>query len=328
MHNSQEYSLSLSFENNSLLPVLYGEYDKNLSRLEKSLHINVFSRGNTISLKGDEANVNIASNVLNYLYKRIERGKSIDGGEVEAAIRFAREKFGVNGGKESAGVDLLAGEMVIKTPRKHIAPHTKAQSAYMKLLTEKDMVFAIGPAGTGKTYVAVAMAVSMFMSRRVERIILCRPAVEAGEKLGFLPGDLREKIDPYLRPLYDAIYEMMPPERVVKCMETGEIEMAPLAFMRGRTLSNAYVILDEAQNCTPMQMKMFLTRIGEGSRMVIAGDLTQVDLPPNITSGLKDAVVKLEGITDIGFARFAEGDVLRHPLAGKIVTAYEREFRK
>jgi len=198
----------------------------------------------------------------------------------------------------------------------------------MKTLVEREMVFAIGPAGTGKTYLAVAMAVAMFVSRKVDRIILSRPAVEAGEKLGFLPGDLKDKVDPYLRPLYDALYDMMPPERVVKCLESGEIEIAPLAFMRGRTLANSFVILDEAQNCTPMQMKMFLTRIGENSRMVIAGDLTQVDLPDKTKSGLKDAVQKLSGIKDIGFVNFDKEDVIRHHLAAKVVAAYEKAEKK
>lgn len=329
----EEITLNLSFDNNSLLPMLFGEYDKNLTKLEKALHIAAISRGNVVALKGYEASVNAAANVLNYLYQRLEKGHVMESGDIDASIRFAREKFAI-GGSGNHGKNhhrnqhITDASVVIKTPKKHINPHTSAQAEYMHKLFDREMVFAVGPAGTGKTYIAVAMAVAMFVSHKVERIVLCRPAVEAGEKLGFLPGDLKDKIDPYLRPLYDALYDMLPADKVMKCMETGEIEIAPLAFMRGRTLANSFIILDEAQNCTPMQMKMFLTRIGENSRMVIAGDLTQVDLPTTITSGLKDAIRKLASIEDIGFAYFDEHDVIRHHLAAKVVGAYERAERK
>ncbi len=219
-------------------------------------------------------------------------------------------------------------QIVIKTMKKTIKPYSPHQANYIKALGNNDLVFALGPAGTGKTYLAVAMAVSMFTSGRVEKIILSRPAVEAGEKLGFLPGDLKEKVDPYLRPLYDALYDMMPAEKLLRHMENGEIEVAPLAFMRGRTFSNAFVILDEAQNTTPTQMKMFLTRMGEGSRLVITGDLTQTDLPKDVKSGLGDAVRKVEHIDGIATMRFNDGDVVRHALAAKIVQAYDEWDRK
>ena len=212
----------------------------------------------------------------------------------------------------------------IRTRRGAVGPRSPGQSGYMDILAKHEMVFALGPAGTGKTYLAVAQAVAMLLGGRVERIVLCRPAVEAGERLGFLPGDLKEKIDPYLRPLYDALHDMMPGDQVIRRMGTGEIEVAPLAFMRGRTLAHAFVILDEAQNTTEAQMKMFLTRMGEGTRMVVTGDLTQIDLPPGTRSGLRDAVETLEGVQGIGFARFGVRDVVRHPLVGRIVDAYDQ----
>ena len=205
-----------------------------------------------------------------------------------------------------------------------MGPRSPGQHAYIETLARHEMVFALGPAGTGKTYLAVAQAVAMLLANRVERIVLCRPAVEAGERLGFLPGDLKEKIDPYLRPLYDALHDMMPGDQVIRRMGTGEIEVAPLAFMRGRTLAHAFVILDEAQNTTEAQMKMFLTRMGEGTRMVVTGDLTQIDLPTGVRSGLRDAVETLEGVQGIGFARFNTRDVVRHPLVGRIVDAYDQ----
>jgi len=213
--------------------------------------------------------------------------------------------------------------LVIRTPKRHISPRSAGQQRYMRTLMDSELAFGLGPAGTGKTYLAVGMAVSMLTSGRVDRIILSRPAVEAGERLGFLPGDMRDKIDPYLRPLYDALYDMLPAEQVDRRLETGEIEVAPLAFMRGRTLANAYVILDEAQNATPVQMKMFLTRLGENARMVVTGDLSQIDLPRGVTSGLRHAVRTLEGVQGVATTQLSAGDVVRHELVSRIVNAYE-----
>jgi len=232
---------------------------------------------------------------------------------VSASVTFDRD-----------GITSEAGEISIPTKRRIVFPRSVRQAEYIKMMQTYDLVFGLGPAGTGKTYLAVAYGVSLLLSGQIDRIILSRPAVEAGEKLGFLPGDMREKVDPYLRPLYDAMHDMLPAEQVVKRMSNGEIEVAPLAFMRGRTLSNAFVILDEAQNTTPIQMKMFLTRLGMNSRMVITGDLTQVDLPAGVLSGLKDAIRALEGVKEIGYLTFGEDDVVRHSLVSKIVYAYDQ----
>lgn len=312
--SSTDMEASLVFKNNALLPVLYGENDSHLEKIEKKFNVSASSRGNVLAISGTQESVAASRSVLEALYNQLELGFDVGPQQVDAAIRMAaRTAEG-----ERAGDDLI-----IKTLKKYIRPYSKTQAEYIAALQKHDLVFALGPAGTGKTYLAVAMAVAMFMSRRVERIILSRPAVEAGEKLGFLPGDLKEKIDPYLRPLYDALYDMLPAEKVVRFFETGEIEVAPLAFMRGRTLANAFVILDESQNTTPTQMKMFLTRLGENSRMVVTGDPTQVDLPRDVKSGLTDAVRKLEHIPDIACIRFTDVDVVRHPLAAKIVLAYE-----
>jgi phosphate starvation-inducible PhoH-like protein len=240
----------------------------------------------------------------------------IDGPAVDAAMRLT----------DPAGEPRLplSDLPAIRTRKGAIGPRSASQAAYMDLLSRHEMVFSLGPAGTGKTYLAVAQAVAMLTSGKVDRIVLSRPAVEAGERLGFLPGDMKEKVDPYLRPLYDALNDMLPGEQLTKRMTTGEIEIAPLAFMRGRTLAHAFVILDEAQNTTPVQMKMFLTRMGEGTRMVITGDLTQIDLPAGTRSGLADALDTLEGISGIGVARFSNADVVRHPLVGRIVEAYDQ----
>ncbi|MBV8938577.1 MAG: PhoH family protein [Alphaproteobacteria bacterium] len=319
-------SASLSFENHRLLPMLYGEHDAHLSRIEQQLGVNVASRGNHMVVSADNAkNVAAGRAVLESLYAQLQDGREVGMAQVDAAIRMAQHAQ-----TGAVDQDALPGmeELVIKTMKKHVRPYSPGQAAYIHALQMHDVVFALGPAGTGKTYLAVAMAVSMFMHRRVERIILSRPAVEAGERLGFLPGDLKEKIDPYLRPLYDALFDMIPPEKVQHFLETGAIEVAPLAFMRGRTLSNAFVILDESQNTTATQMKMFLTRLGEHSRMVVTGDLTQVDLPRDVKSGLSDAIRKLEGIEGIATTRFSDADIVRHPLAARIVQAYDEWDRK
>lgn len=318
-------SLSMQFSNNALLPMLYGEDDKNLLKIEKSFGVVATSRGNMLALTGDHNAVLISRDVLQGLYNKLEGGGDISSSQVDAAIRMATPKASGNGKHARVPFD---ANIAIKTLKKTINPYSQAQGEYINSLASYDMVFALGPAGTGKTYLAVAQAVALFLAQKVDRIILSRPAVEAGEKLGFLPGDLKDKIDPYLRPLYDALYDMMPPERVTKHIENGEIEVAPLAFMRGRTLANAYVILDEAQNTTPTQMKMFLTRLGENSRMVITGDLSQTDLPRDVKSGLADAIKKVESIEGIKCVRFSDADVVRHNLAAKIVQAYDEWERK
>lgn len=325
--NDGQHHTSMVFKDNSLLPMLFGEQDAHLARLEKKLGVSASSRGNVLALVGDKEKVEASRQVMQSLYKELEGGGEVGLAQVDAAIRMATA---VGGKHEREEHNTLFGsnELVIKTMKKVIKPYSPMQAKYMQALQDNDMVFALGPAGTGKTYIAVAMAVALFNSHRVEKIILSRPAVEAGEKLGFLPGDLKEKIDPYLRPLYDALYDMIPPERLERHIEMGEIEVAPLAFMRGRTFSNCFVILDEAQNTTPTQMKMFLTRMGENSRMVITGDLSQTDLPKDVKSGLGDAVRKIEGIEGIGTVRFGDGDVVRHALAAKIIQAYDEWDKK
>jgi phosphate starvation-inducible PhoH-like protein len=318
----------LQFDDNRLLPMLFGEHDRNLVRIEQQLGVSLVSRGNQVAISGPADSVEAARSALNALYGRLKRGLEVDPHEVDAALRLVQS---------GAEPDLFRGEVpggrfafekgAIRTQRRYITPRSAGQAAYLKALHEHDLVFGVGPAGTGKTYLAVAAGVAMLMRGAVDRIILSRPAVEAGERLGFLPGDLREKVDPYLRPLYDALHDMMPAEQVLRRLSSAEIEVAPLAFMRGRTLANAFVILDEAQNTTPVQMKMFLTRLGENARMAVTGDLTQVDLPPGQRSGLRDAVDTLAGVDGIGFVTFTEADVVRHPLVGRIVRAYDERDR-
>lgn len=322
--NQKEETLNLSFDNNALLVSLFGEQDENLTKIEKAFAISAVSRGNVVSLTGKPDALKSARTVLESLYAKLKKGEDVASGDVNAALRMVGDMAG-EAKEESRREKMsnIAGGMHIKTLKKTITPYSHTQAGYIKDLYEKDLIFALGPAGTGKTYIAVAKAVHSFINKEVDRIILSRPAVEAGEKLGFLPGDLKEKIDPYLRPLYDALFDMLPAEKVTQYMESGEIEVAPLAFMRGRTLANAYVILDEAQNTTPTQMKMFLTRMGENSRMVITGDLSQCDLPRDVASGLRDAIQKLEGVEEIGVVKFGEGDVVRHNLAARIVKIYE-----
>lgn len=308
-------STCIQFLNNQLLPGLFGEEDAYLKRIERDLGVESFIRGNNVVLSGEQSAIEKAEKILSSLYRKLEQGIEITMGDVDASIRLITHP---STGKSPENA------MVIKTMNRLISPYSARQQAYVKMLYDKEMAFAEGPAGTGKTYLAVAVAVSMFLNHRVERIIFSRPAVEAGEKIGFLPGDMKEKIDPYMQPLYDALHEMLPAEKIQKHIQNGIFEIAPLAFMRGRTLKNAFIILDEAQNATAMQMKMFLTRLGEGSRMIINGDLSQVDLPANITSGLRDAIQKLKHIEDIGFMTFDESDVVRHNLVAKIVTAYQK----
>src|SRR5579863_528396 len=310
--------LQMQFDDNSLLPQLYGERDRHLDRIERELGVSLVSRGNRLAIAGPQASADVARNALASLYGRLKRGLEVDAAAVDAALKRA-----------SLHADEQWGEGdEIRTRKRRISARSANQAAYLKALRTHELVFGLGPAGTGKTYLAVAMAVDMLMGGVVERIILSRPAVEAGERLGFLPGDLREKVDPYLRPLYDALHDMLPGDQVAKRIESGEIEIAPLAFMRGRTLANAFVILDEAQNTTPVQMKMFLTRLGENARMAVTGDLSQVDLPPGTRSGLSDALETLEGESDIARVDFTDIDVVRHPLVARIVRAYDRHDRK
>ena len=308
----------LAFDDTSLLSPLFGEHDRHLARIEQMLGVAIVSRGNQVRIQGPHSAMEAARDALNAVYAKLRKGMNVDLGEVEAAVRLSQPR------STEGGLDLFGAEgLAITTRKRRVAPRTANQGAYLKALKLNELVFGVGPAGTGKTYLAVAMAVDALTSGKVDRIILSRPAVEAGERLGFLPGDMREKVDPDLRPLYDALYDMLPGEQVTKRLATGEIEIAPLAFMRGRTLANAFAILDEAQNTTAMQMKMFLTRLGEGSRMVVTGDLSQVDLPPGTRSGLADALEALEGVQGIGTVRFLNQDVVRHPLVGRIVDAYD-----
>ncbi|MDI2113327.1 PhoH family protein [Commensalibacter sp. TBRC 10068] len=322
---------TLQFSDNLVLAHLIGEHDRYLMQIEKELQVSLGCRGNYVVIEGNIQQVELGKAVLSNLYNHIYHQKDINSTVVDTIIRMTQDglletsTYSQASSPEQADV-IPSNAPSITTRRGTISARTAGQAEYLKLLLKHEMVFGIGPAGTGKTFLAVAQAVSMLLSGQVDRIILSRPAVEAGERLGFLPGDMKEKIDPYLRPLYDALHAMMPGDQVIKRLTNGEIEVAPLAFMRGRTLEHAYVILDEAQNTTTAQMKMFLTRLGPGSRMVITGDLSQIDLPSNIKSGLKDAVETLEGIQGIEIMRFQAQDVVRHPLVGRIVKAYDKRY--
>jgi phosphate starvation-inducible protein PhoH and related proteins len=308
-------AVTLNFADNALLPLLLGDHDRHLVRIEQGLGVRLSCRGNRVAIIGEPTRVEAAQTALSGLYRRLERGEGISASDVDTAIRMS----------EIDDPRLPLSDIPsIRTRRGAVGARSAGQAAYIDMLARHEMVFAIGPAGTGKTYLAVAQAVALLLAGRVDKIVLSRPAVEAGERLGFLPGDLKEKVDPYLRPLYDALHDMMPGEQVIRRMGTGEIEVAPLAFMRGRTLAHAFVILDEAQNTTPVQMKMFLTRMGEGTHMVITGDLTQVDLPSGTRCGLRDALDTLEGVAGIGVCRLDKRDVVRHPLVARIVDAYEQ----
>ena len=312
--------LEIEFEQPHLLGPLFGEFDRNLVAIEDRLGVYIAARGNRVQIEGDPEAAARARDVLTGLYNRLDEGQDIDAGAVEGVIAMSGQPQ--LDGLGAADVS-EPPKVMIRTRKKTIVPRSKTQVAYMEALARDDLIFALGPAGTGKTYLAVAQAVQQLIGGSVDRLILSRPAVEAGERLGFLPGDMKEKVDPYLRPLYDALYDMLPTEQVERRIASGEIEIAPIAFMRGRTLSDAFIILDEAQNTTPQQMKMFLTRFGMRSRMVVCGDPLQVDLPNPGMSGLADAVGKLEGLAKIATVRFGAADVVRHPLVGKIVEAYE-----
>ena len=311
--------LEVIFDKPQLLGRLFGEFDQNLVAIENRFGVYVAARGNKLQIEGEAEAIGRARDVLTGLYNRLVQGQDIDSGAVSALISMAFEPT-------LEGIikhEHAAPPIMIRTRKKTIVPRSAMQIRYMEALASHDIIFALGPAGTGKTYLAVAQAVAQLITGSVDRLILSRPAVEAGERLGFLPGDMKEKVDPYLRPLYDALYDCLPAEQVERRIASGEIEIAPIAFMRGRTLADAFVILDEAQNTTPAQMKMFLTRFGQNSRMVVCGDPKQTDLPDHIKSGLADAVSKLEGIEGMAMVRFGVGDVVRHPIVGRIVEAYE-----
>lgn len=306
----------LEFNNKDLVPLLFGAGNAHILHLEQKLGITIADRGNRLTLSGSPSDVEKAEKILNSMWDKLQRKQDVGTADIDAAVRFMNDKK--PNGK-------MSSDLTIRTKKKPITPRSPNQAVYLDAIQQNAMVFGLGPAGTGKTYLAVAAGVSMYLSGQVERLIFCRPAVEAGERLGFLPGDMKEKVDPYLRPIYDAMQDMLPSEFMESKMQSGEIEIAPLAFMRGRTLSNAFVILDEAQNTTPTQMKMFLTRMGESTRMVVNGDLTQTDLPGNMKSGLRDAMEILAEVDEIKFIQFTKDDVIRHPLVGKIVNAYDQK---
>ena len=314
----------IEFPDNRLLAKLCGEYDRNLTTIETELFVQIIRRGNQLVLIGDNESLASSVSILQSLYNRIEQGRDVLPVDVVTALRM--NSAIVSDKRNAKQLTMFKDSNIeIKTRKKIIEPRTEAQSSYVKSLFNHELAFGIGPAGTGKTYLAVAVAVSMFISGRVDKIILSRPAVEAGERLGFLPGDLKEKVDPYMQPLYDALNDFLPAKQMAKLIEDKVIEIAPLAFMRGRTLANAFVVLDEAQNATTMQMKMFLTRLGEGSRMAVTGDRTQIDLPNGVRSGLIDAERLLEKVSKISFNYFTAKDVVRHPLVAEIIEAYDAD---
>ena len=314
--NISSHQKQLEFEDNQFLASLFGYHDKNLKVLENKFKVKLYTRGNLLSIKGNRDPVEKAYFIIEGLYKKL-KNNDISAEEIESNIDLAKPTYI----KEQIEQDQ---KFQINTKLKTIYPKTKNQEIFLKEMRSKDIVFAVGPAGTGKTYLAVAFAVSLFVEGKINRLILSRPAVEAGERLGFLPGDMKEKIDPYLRPLYDALYEMMPGDEIDRKMVNNLIEIAPLAFMRGRTLNKSFIILDEAQNTLSTQMKMFLTRLGQNSKMVITGDLSQKDLPDNAKSGMQDAMEKLEKVKDIGFVHLNSSDVCRHTLVEKIINAYDK----
>jgi phosphate starvation-inducible PhoH-like protein len=315
----------VEFPDNRLLIDLCGEYDRNLVDIEKSLGVQILRRGNQLAVVGESDARAETAEVLSALYERLENGKAVAAADVDRELRMGQTDAAQDSGDGDQLEMFKGGPIEIKTRKKLIEPRTDAQKSYVRSLYAHELAFGIGPAGTGKTYLAVAVGVNMFIEGHVDRIILARPAVEAGEKLGYLPGDMKDKVDPYMQPLYDALNDFLPAKQLARLIEEKQIEIAPLAFMRGRTLSNAYVVLDEAQNATSIQMKMFLTRLGEGSRMVITGDRTQVDLPRGVPSGLSDGERLLKTIPQISFNYFTAADVVRHPLVAAIIKAYEAD---
>ncbi|MCP5076088.1 MAG: PhoH family protein [Rhodobacteraceae bacterium] len=319
--------ITLNFPDNRLLIDLCGEFDRNLTHIESALGIQLLRRGNELALLGDRESSERAGEALKELYSRLEQGKDVEPGDVDAAIRMGRSQQNT-GARSGDQLEMFKGGVYeIRTRKKTVEPRTVTQKKYVESLFKHELVFGLGPAGTGKTYLAVAAAVAMFIEGHVDRIILSRPAVEAGERLGFLPGDMKDKVDPYMQPLYDALNDFLPAKQVAKLIEDKRIEIAPLAFMRGRTLSNAFIVLDEAQNSTTMQMKMFLTRMGEGSHMAITGDTSQIDLPRGVPSGLVEAAKVLRGVDGTGFTEFKAEDIVRHPMVARIITAYDKHAR-
>src|SRR3984893_18530617 len=311
----------LEFDDNLLLPLLYGERDAHLDQIERQLGVALVPRGNRLAITGSPSATEIAHLALSRLYEQVKLGQDVDLAAIDAALRFAQAE------RDDKNLNLWREDAGFRTRKRRIAARTPGQALYVKAMREHELVFGLGPAGTGKTYLAVPPGVDLLITGQVERIILSRPAVEAGERLGFLPGDLRDKVDPYLRPIFDALNDMLPADQLAKRLGSGEIEVAPIAFMRGRTLSHAFVILDEAQNTTPVQMKMFLTRLGEASRMVVTGDPTQVDLPAGTRSGLAEALETLKGVPGIATVKLSDADVVRHALVARIVRAYEARDR-
>jgi phosphate starvation-inducible PhoH-like protein len=319
-----EAEITLAFENNRHASLVFGLYDQNLAKIERRLRVASFANGNHVTLKGKSEACEHARRVLEALYERVALGQTITLGDVDGAIEeSARQRSLFPDSEPSRG----AFEHILTRKRGPVRARNAAQDQYLRALKRYELVFAEGPAGTGKTWLAVGHAVQLMEQGAVERLILSRPAVEAGERLGFLPGDMRDKVDPYLRPIYDALHDFMDARMVERGMQTGLIEVAPLAFMRGRTLTRSCILLDEAQNASSMQMKMFLTRLGEGSRMIVTGDPSQTDLPPGQKSGLSEAVNLLANLDVVGRVRFSEGDVVRHDLVRQIVGAYERAAR-
>ena len=315
--------LSLEFPDNRPLIELCGEFDRNLAQIEHLLSVHVLRRGNQLAVLGDAREE--AGAVLRGLYARLESGRGVEPGDIDAAVRL-RGADDATSPRAGDQIEMFKrGALEIGTRKKTIEPRTEAQQAYVRNLYAHELAFGIGPAGTGKTYLAVAVAVNQMINGHVDKVILSRPAVEAGERLGFLPGDMKDKVDPYMQPLYDALNDFLPARQLGKLIEEKNIEIAPLAFMRGRTLSNAYVVLDEAQNATSMQMKMFLTRLGQGSRMVVTGDRSQVDLPRGVSSGLREAERILGKVEGISFNYFTARDVVRHPMVAKIIDAYDAD---
>ncbi|GAA0596139.1 PhoH family protein [Paenochrobactrum glaciei] len=320
----------LTFDNNRHAIALYGQFDENLARIEQKLGVDVRSKGNELTIRGTPSATEQARRALDELYGFLQKGREITLSDVDGALRMAGNITTTAEGQLPLPTMENKGKLAsaqISTRKKTIFARTPTQDAYMRALDRSELVFGVGPAGTGKTYLAVAHAAMLLERGLVERIILSRPAVEAGERLGFLPGDMKEKVDPYLRPLYDALYDMMPADKVERALAAGVIEIAPLAFMRGRTLAHAAVILDEAQNTTSMQMKMFLTRLGEGSRMIVTGDPSQIDLPPGQKSGLVEALRILDNVDGVVTVRFTQKDVVRHALVAAIVEAYDNDGR-
>jgi phosphate starvation-inducible PhoH-like protein len=317
--------IGLKFDDQDLVPLLFGEHDSHLAQIEEGLDVEIAARGNEIIITATKPRLRAAQAVFDVLWGRLQRGMEVTAEEVMAAIEVAKSPMDENS-RTLAMTALQDTHVALKSKNKskNITARNPKQAEYLDAINKNHLVFGLGPAGTGKTFLAVAQAVQMMLAGTLDRLILCRPAVEAGEKLGFLPGDLSQKVDPYLRPLYDALYDLMGFDKVGRLFEKGTIEVAPLAYMRGRTLNQSFVILDEAQNTTPEQMKMFLTRIGFGSRAVITGDVTQIDLGPRQRSGLVDARQVLSKVRGIAFCNFTAEDVVRHPLVARIVEAYDR----